>query len=221
MDGQRFRDAVECNRDMVFRVAYTYLRNWLVRVTVNECRSLFRRPWRRVEDIEAYANQLQMPSEGHVRVFTAVMRLPERYRVPLVLHYYGGFSTGGVAYAVATAASSSASLATTDWGSAPSGASQHRAARPTGSRESSPTRRARAWSRTLRLRWRRSASSCSRRRRSGHGAAAFVEQDDERARLGGVLLGKVRAKVGAAAFRAGQHRGDERPSGEDRVCGVD
>lgn len=64
MDEQRFRDAVECNRDMVFRVAYTYLRDWLVRVTVNECRSLFRRPWRRVEDIEAYANQLQMPSEG-------------------------------------------------------------------------------------------------------------------------------------------------------------
>ncbi len=26
-----------------------------MRVTVNECRSLFRRPWRRVEDIEAYA----------------------------------------------------------------------------------------------------------------------------------------------------------------------
>ena len=127
MDEQRFRDAVECNRDMVFRVAYTYLRdaadaddvtqdvfyklltseksfetdaylrNWLVRVTVNECRSLFRRPWRRVEDIEAYASQLQMPSEGHVRVFTAVMRLPERYRVPLVLHYYGGFSTEEVA----------------------------------------------------------------------------------------------------------------------------
>lgn len=127
MDEQRFRDAVECNRDMVFRVAYTYLRdaadaddviqdvfyklltseksfetdahlrNWLVRVTVNECRSLFRRPWRRVEDIEAYANQLQMPSEGHVHMFTAVMRLPERYRVPLVLHYYGGFSTEKVA----------------------------------------------------------------------------------------------------------------------------
>lgn len=127
MDEQRFRYAVECNRDMVFRVAYTYLRdaadsddvaqdvfyklltseksfetdaylrNWLVRVTVNECRSLFRRPWRRVEDIEAYANQLQMPSEGHVRVFTAVMRLPERYRVPLVLHYYGGFSTEEIA----------------------------------------------------------------------------------------------------------------------------
>ena len=112
MDEQRFRYAVECNRDTVFRVAYTYLRdaadaddvtqdvfykllttdkgflsdahvrNWLVRVTVNECRSLFRRPWRRVEDIEAYANALQMPSEDHVQLFTSVMRLPERYRVP-------------------------------------------------------------------------------------------------------------------------------------------
>ena len=30
-------------------------------------------------------------------VFTAVMRLPERYRVPLVLHYYGGFSTEEIA----------------------------------------------------------------------------------------------------------------------------
>lgn len=73
MDGQRFRDAVECNRDMVFRVAYTYLRNLLVRVAVNECRSLFRRPWRRVEDIEAYANQLQMPSEGVVEDLEAAV----------------------------------------------------------------------------------------------------------------------------------------------------
>ena len=127
MDEQRFRDAVEINRDMVFRVAYTYLRdaadaddvaqdvfyklltseksfetdahlrNWLVRVTVNECRSLFRRPWRRVENLEDYANQLHMPSDSHVQVFSVVMRLPERYRVPLVLHYYGGFSTEEIA----------------------------------------------------------------------------------------------------------------------------
>ena len=76
-----FRKAVAANRDLVFRVAYTYLRdaadaddvaqdvfvkllrrdepfdgdghlkNWLIRVTINECKSLFRRPWRRVEDI--------------------------------------------------------------------------------------------------------------------------------------------------------------------------
>lgn len=127
MQDDEFRQAVEKNRDLVFRIAYTYLRdaadaddvtqdvfikllrhegdfaseahrrNWLVRVCVNECRSLFRRPWRRVEDIERYANSLQMPSRGHVELLTSVMRLPEKYRVPLVLHYYAGFSTGEVA----------------------------------------------------------------------------------------------------------------------------
>ena len=127
MQGEELRAAVEKNRDLVFRIAYTYLRdaadaddvtqdvfvkllrregsfesgehlrNWLVRVCVNECRSLFRRPWRRVEDIEAYANSLRMPSEGHAELLTSVMRLPEKYRVPLVLHYYVGLSTGEVA----------------------------------------------------------------------------------------------------------------------------
>lgn len=127
MQDDEFRQAVEKNRDLVFRIAYTYLRdaadaddvtqdvfikllrreddfasdahqrNWLVRVCVNECRSLFRRPWRRVEDIEGYANTLEMPSREHVELLTSVMRLPEKYRVPLVLHYYAGFSTGEVA----------------------------------------------------------------------------------------------------------------------------
>lgn len=119
--------AVERYRDMVFRVAFTYLRDpadaddvtqdvfvkllrstgsfngeehlrrWLVRVTVNECKSLFRKPWRRVEDIEAYANSLAMPTQGHADLFVAVMKLPERYRVPLALFYYLGYSTDEVA----------------------------------------------------------------------------------------------------------------------------
>ena len=76
MDAEKwFREAVERHRDMVFRLAYTYLRDpadaddvtqdvfvkllrsgkrfegddhlryWLVRVTINECKSLFRKPY--------------------------------------------------------------------------------------------------------------------------------------------------------------------------------
>lgn len=127
MDGESFRRVVERYRDMVFRVAYTYmrsapdaddvtqdvflkllksdasfdseehLRRWLVRVTVNACRSLFRTPWRRVEDIEGYAHALAMPTKEHEDLFSAVMRLPERFRVPIVLFYYGGFSTDEIA----------------------------------------------------------------------------------------------------------------------------
>lgn len=122
-----FRDVVERYRDMVFRIAYTYMRDpadaddvtqdvfvkllrqgkafesdehlrfWLVRVTVNECKSLFRKPWRRTEDIEAYAGTLSMPSDGHAALFSSVMRLPEKLRIPLVLFYYGGFSTSEIA----------------------------------------------------------------------------------------------------------------------------
>lgn len=122
-----FKQAVEQYRDMVFRVAYTYmrdaadadditqdvfvkllkkqpklgseahLRNWLVRVTINECKSLFRRAWRRVEDIEDYASTLSLPTREHGDVLVCLMRLPEKYRVPLVLRYYGGFSASEIA----------------------------------------------------------------------------------------------------------------------------
>lgn len=77
MTDQRFRDAVELYADMVFRLAYSYLKNradaedvmqevllklyteqkdfespdhekhWLIRVAANECRKLLRSPWRR------------------------------------------------------------------------------------------------------------------------------------------------------------------------------
>ena len=77
-----------------------HLRYWLVRVTINECKSLFRKPWRRVEDIEAYAETLQAPSEQHRDLLVRVMRLPEKYRVPMVLHYYIGLSTDEVARAI-------------------------------------------------------------------------------------------------------------------------
>ena len=32
--------------------------NWLIRVTVNQCKMLFRSPWRKAEDLETYAETL-------------------------------------------------------------------------------------------------------------------------------------------------------------------
>ena len=127
MEEQTFRQAVEDHRDVVFRIALTYLRDradaddvaqdvflkllksdaqfeswehlrrWLIRVTINECKSLFRKPWRRVEDIENLADSLSTAQEEAKAVLSDVMRLPERFRIPIVLYYYLGFSTSEIA----------------------------------------------------------------------------------------------------------------------------
>ena len=122
-----FARAVHEYKDTVFRVAFSYmknredaddvtqtvflklyknetgfendahLRNWLIRVTINECKSIFRAPWRRMENIEDYANQLAMPSPKYSELFSTVMDMPEKYRTILYLFYYEEYSTDEIA----------------------------------------------------------------------------------------------------------------------------
>lgn len=42
--------------------------------------------------IRAYAEQLAFKTPEHSELFHAVMALPQKYRVPLFLHYYEGYS---------------------------------------------------------------------------------------------------------------------------------
>jgi RNA polymerase sigma-70 factor (ECF subfamily) len=79
-----------------------HTRNWLIRVTVNECRSAFRSPWRRTEDIADYADTLAMPTHEHRELFDTVMELPAKYRVTLYLFYYEGYTTAQIAQALRT-----------------------------------------------------------------------------------------------------------------------
>ena len=126
MDRERFARCAEDYIDMIFRVAYSYTKNsadaedvcqdtllqlyrtdtefhseehikrWLIRVAVNQCRMLFRSPWRRVESIETYAETLGFEREDHSELFAAVMALDRKYRLPLYLYYYEGYSTAEV-----------------------------------------------------------------------------------------------------------------------------
>jgi len=121
-----FHGAVERHRDTVFRVAFNYLRSaadaddvcqdtfvalyrsgrefeddehlkaWLVRVAINQCKSMFRMPWRRVEDIDGYAERIAAPLDGHA-LLREVMALPEKYRIPVYLFYYEGYRTDEIA----------------------------------------------------------------------------------------------------------------------------
>ena len=122
MTDERFASCAKQYMDMVFRIAYGYLKNssdaedvtqevllrlyrtetdfaseehrkrWLIRVTVNCCKSLFRAPWRQQENLDDYAETLGFEREDYTALFTAVMGLERKYRVPLLLYYFEGYS---------------------------------------------------------------------------------------------------------------------------------
>lgn len=70
-----------------------HARRWLIRVAVNESKRLLTAPWRsRTAGLEEAAH-LAHPEDGEKRaLLRAVMELPEKYRLPLYLYYYEGYS---------------------------------------------------------------------------------------------------------------------------------
>ena len=74
-----------------------HIRHWLIRVTINRCKNVFRSPWHRVENIADYENSLQFDAPECRELFDAVMALEQRYRVPVLLYYYEGYSQKEIA----------------------------------------------------------------------------------------------------------------------------
>lgn len=70
-----------------------HIKHWLIRVTVNECKHLLRSPWRKTESLEDYAWTLAFQNPERSELFYAVMDLPRKYRLPIYLHYYEGYTT--------------------------------------------------------------------------------------------------------------------------------
>ncbi len=73
-----------------------HLRRWLVRVTLNVCRDISKSPWhRRTVSLEACPEPVfSTPERGEL--YRAVMDLPVKYRMPLYLYYYEGYSVAEV-----------------------------------------------------------------------------------------------------------------------------
>lgn len=70
-----------------------HVRRWLIRVTVNQSRKLLRSAWfRKTAPLEDYAATLQFESPQESALFLAVIDLPPKYRVPIYLYYYEGYS---------------------------------------------------------------------------------------------------------------------------------
>ncbi len=73
-----------------------HIKNWLIKVTVNQCKMIFRSPWSKMENIEEYANTIEFEDRGHLELFKTVMKLDKKYRVPILLFYYEGYSTAEI-----------------------------------------------------------------------------------------------------------------------------
>lgn len=75
-----------------------HVKAWLIRVTVNESRRLLSAPWRsRTVSLEQMSALLPVPDGEGRELLEAVAALPRKYRLPLYLYYYEGYSVGEIA----------------------------------------------------------------------------------------------------------------------------
>ena len=77
------------------RVKEEYFRAWLMRIVINECRNILRHK-RRIFAM-AEIPQCTMPEPPDTVLRDAVMNLPEKYRLPLILNCLEGFTVAQAA----------------------------------------------------------------------------------------------------------------------------
>ena len=76
-----------------------YRKAWLIRCTVNRCKSLLASPWRRrIVPLET-AEEVGV-EDDYREVYGAVLSLPEKYRAVIHLHYFEGLSVAEMAAAL-------------------------------------------------------------------------------------------------------------------------
>lgn len=75
-----------------------HLRNWLIRVAVNECKRVTLSSWfKKKEPLEDYAKTLVWNDPEESQLFLAVLSLPKKYRTVIHLHYYEDYSIKEIA----------------------------------------------------------------------------------------------------------------------------
>lgn len=122
-----FRLVFDTHSDIVYRIAFCYLRNnqdandamqevflkyfrsmdklgenirpWLITVTANTCRNMLRSGWftKTVSVTETEELSYDQSFGEDSDLFEAVMKLPEKERIPLHLFYYEGCSNAEIA----------------------------------------------------------------------------------------------------------------------------
>lgn len=153
--GRTVRDVYLEHAGTLYRIAFTYMKNpydsedalqecfvrylrrgkgftdaqhekgWLILTTVNVCRDLLRSRARRAESLDEHTD-LSVPLPEPDPLLDAVLALPDRYKAPLYLYYYEGYSVKEIAAmlrvpvnTVKTRLSRARKLLKNEWGDEP------------------------------------------------------------------------------------------------------
>ena len=66
---------------------------WFIRVSINECKDLLKSFFRKnTVPLEEALQQIHTDNNENLEVMEAVLKLPEKYRNVIYLHYYEGYS---------------------------------------------------------------------------------------------------------------------------------
>ena len=75
-----------------------HIRAWLIRVAINKAKNVNRTFWRRnVLSLKDYIGTLEFDTSESEELFTAVMKLPGKYRIVIHLFYYEDYSVNEIA----------------------------------------------------------------------------------------------------------------------------
>ena len=70
-----------------------HLKSWLIRVTLNQCRDLWKSAWwKRTVPLTPSEDMIEPLSQSSVQVLEEIRRLPRNYRTVVYLYYYQGYS---------------------------------------------------------------------------------------------------------------------------------
>ena len=98
----RYADAEDVTQEVFVRLLYrspafadeTHQKRWLLQVAANLCRDQLRGFWRK--RVTALEDVLPAAAPEEQEALSAVLRLPEQYKLPIHLHYYEGYSVAEV-----------------------------------------------------------------------------------------------------------------------------
>lgn len=75
-----------------------HVRKWLIRVTINECNSLWRSPWKKhTSSLDELTSEPSFSSLEKSALYYAIRELPTKYRQVIHLYYFEGYQVREIA----------------------------------------------------------------------------------------------------------------------------